>query len=312
MPALPRRAFLRSLGAAAGWVAAAGAARTAGAQGVAAGPRVYRARVDLVVTPVTVTDASGRLVVGLSRDDFALFEDGRPQRLAQFTRDRVPVSLALALDVSDSMTGRRLADAHAALARFLDELLAPGDEAALLLFNHRPQLVAPWTTERSRVHERLRAVRPQGGTALYDAIAAALPLFDDRAHPRAALVVISDGADTASDTTVASLRARLLRTDAFVYAIAIDAPDARPSARVNPHVLRELAGQTGGDTALIADSADLVPATARIAEELNHQYMLGYTPDRPPDGTYRAIRVRVRSSDYRVRSRRGYVAMPPS
>lgn len=297
-----RRAFLQRLGLTA---AALGACpRTAGAA------QVFRSDVDLVTTAVTVTDESGRLVTTLTRDDFEIYEDNRPQRVAQFTAERVPVSLGLALDVSDSMAGGRLVDAHAALARFLDDLLAPADEASLVLFNHRPQVVATWTRERARLHERLTGLYPQGGTAIYDAIATSLPLFADRHHPRAALLVVSDGADTASDTALTDLRAQLLRHDVFVYAIAIDAADARPSAKVNPHALRELTGQSGGYTEIIGSAAELGPATTRIAEELNHQYMLGYASDRPADGEFRTIRVRVRHADYRVRSRRGYVALP--
>lgn len=310
-PTLSRRAFLGAAGCAAGSRLAA-AAGIWPAQGAVQAPRVFRSDVELVTTPVTVTDEAGRLVTGLARHDFDVYEDGRPQRIAQFTADRVPVSLGLALDTSDSMAGQRIVDAHSALARFLDDLLAPEDEASLVLFNHRPQFTTAWTTERHRLHGHLQGLHPQGGTAMYDAITATLPLFGDRNHPRAALVVVSDGADTASDTPLASLRARLLREDVFVYAIAIDAPDARPSARVNPHALRELTGQSGGYTEIISDSSELGPATARIAEELNHQYMLGYTSDRPPDGEFRTIRVRVPSGNFRVRSRRGYVAVPLS
>jgi Ca-activated chloride channel homolog len=302
---LSRRAFLRALGVAAG----SGTLHARGA-GPVQTPQLFRSDVELVTTAVTVTDEAGRLVTTLGREDFEIYEDGRVQRVAQFTSARVPVSLGLALDTSDSMAGQRLTDAQAAIRRFLDDLLAPGDEAAVILFNHRPHLATAWTAARGTLHRHLDGLHPQGGTAIYDAIVAALPLFAERGSPRAALVVISDGADTASDTTLVHLRSRLLREDVFVYAIAIDAPDARPSARVNPHALRELTGQSGGYTEIITDSAELGPATARIAEELNHQYMVGYTPDRAPDGEFRTIRVRVRSGDYRVRARRGYVAVP--
>ena len=307
-PPLSRRAFLRALGVAAGSITLE---PRAGAllRGAVQAPQVFRSDVELVTTAVTVTDEAGRLITTLGRDDFEVFEDGRQQRLAQFTAERVPVSLGLALDMSDSMIGRRMTDAQVALTRFLDDLLAPEDDAALILFNHRPQVAASWTSARDTLHRHFVDLHPQGGTAIYDAILAALPLFSTRAHPRAALVVVSDGTDTSSDTTLVNLRARLLREDVFVYAIAIDAPDARPSAKVNPHALRELTGQSGGYTEIITDSAELGPATARIAEELNHQYMLGYSPDRAPDGEFRSIRVRVRSGDYRVRSRRGYMAV---
>jgi hypothetical protein len=95
-----------------------------------------------------------------------------------------------------------------------------------------------------------------------------------------------------------------------VYAIAIDAPETRAiNDRVNPSALREITTESGGYTEVVHDSPELAPATARIADELNHQYTLSYTPARPVDGTYRSIRVRV-AGDYRVRNRRGYVADP--
>jgi Ca-activated chloride channel family protein len=122
------------------------------------------------------------------------------------------------------------------------------------------------------------------------------------------MVIVSDGADTASDRTLQQARETLRRSDAFVYAIAIDAPDARASTRVNPDALREITGPSGGYTEIVRTPADLGPATARIADELNKQYTLGYTSSRPPDGTWRTIRVRVPRGDYLARSRRAYFA----
>jgi hypothetical protein len=100
-------------------------------------------------------------------------------------------------------------------------------------------------------------------------------------------------------------------SDAFVYAVAIDAPRTRPlNDRVNPRALREMTDESGGYTEVVHDSPDLLPATERIAEELNHQYTLGYVPDHPPDRRYHRIRVEVtRPGDYSVRARRGYVAV---
>ena len=128
---------------------------------------------------------------------------------------------------------------------------------------------------------------------------------------RAALVVISDGRDTASDRTLQDARQVLRRTDAFVYAIALDDVDARDSTRVNPDTLRDITGPSGGYTEVVHGPEDLAPATERIADELNHQYTLGYNATRPPDGSWRNIRVHVKThEDYRTRARRGYFADP--
>ncbi|MDP2388981.1 MAG: VWA domain-containing protein, partial [Acidobacteriota bacterium] len=166
----------------------------------------FRASSELVTTAVTVRDAEGRLVKDLTQADFTIEEDSAPQRITQFSKERVPVSLSLTLDISDSMRGQRIADARAALANFLDNLLAPEDEAALLGFNHEAKMLVPWTTERGGMRTRLDEIIPSGGTAMYDALDVSLPLFESRMHPRAAILLVSDGADTASDATPTLLK----------------------------------------------------------------------------------------------------------
>lgn len=269
---------------------------------------VFHAGAELVPTAVTVRDGEGRLVTSLERDDFTVAESGVEQPITQFTRERVPVNLALILDVSDSMRGPRMDDARMAMKTFLEDLLKPEDEAALLVFNHATRVLSNWTTDREPLLAALAETRPTGGTAIYDAINTALPLFTDRHHPRAAMVLVSDGADTASDTTVIDLKQRLSRNDVFLYGVAIDTPNARSSQRINPQVFRELSAQSGGYAEIIGSTAEIGPATARIAEELNAQYMLGYTPTNPGDGRYRSIRVSAgKARGYLVRARRGVV-----
>ena len=271
--------------------------------------QVFRSGIELVQVTAVVRDGDGRLVGDLGPEDFEIFEDGVPQAVTQFQRGRVPVSLGVVLDISQSMYGQRINDARFALERFLVDLLEPSDEVFLILFNHDPRIEEPWTLGPASLRGRFSDVRPYGATAIYDAMAMALPLFEVRTHQRAAVVLISDGSDTASDANVRDIRRRLRLTDAFVYAVAIDAPESRPiNDQVNPHTLREITDESGGYTEVIHDSPDLAPATERIAEELNHQYTLGYTPNHPPDGAYHGIRVRVRKPEYRVRARRGYLA----
>jgi Ca-activated chloride channel family protein len=267
----------------------------------------FRATSELVSTAVTVRDGAGRLVTTLGKDDFTVEEDGVPQPITQFTKERVPVSLSLTLDISDSMRGQRIVDARAALAKFLDSLLAVEDEASLLGFNHATRMYGPWTTDRADLRTKLEAIRPSGGTALYDAIDAALPQFESRQHPRAAILLVSDGADTASDLTPTELKQKLVRSDVFLYAIGIDSIDARNSTRITPFTLNELTSQGGGYTEIIRSTEELGPATERIAEELNHQYMIGYTPTTRADGSYHTVRVKVSNDSYRVRARRGVV-----
>jgi Ca-activated chloride channel homolog len=273
-------------------------------------PRRFKARVDMVSITATVMDADGRLISGLTQDEFEIYEDGERHAITHFGSDRVPIGLGLLLDVSDSMRGQRIADARGSVARFLFELLSDEDEFFVMSFNHAPRVIAPWTSRPDEVLPRLEALRPSGGTSIYDAMMAALPVFEERSRQRAAIVLISDGADTASDAHLRDVRSALLRSDAFVYAIAIDPPaDTRPiNARVNPYALREITDESGGRTEVVHDSADLGAATARIAEELNHQYVLAYMSARRPDGKYHSLRVRVTRPGHRVRARRGYVA----
>ena len=272
----------------------------------------FRAGVDLVQVTVTVRDETGRLVEDLQASEFDVFEDGRPQTVTQFQRGRVPVSLGVLLDVSESMYGQRMTDASAALDRFLVDLLNATDEAFLVVFNHDPSLHEGWTPNPATLGGRLVDVRPYGATAIYDAMTLAMPLFRSRSHQRAAVVLISDGSDTASDAHAREVLTQVRQSDAFVYAVAIDAPESRPiNDRVNLRTLREITDESGGYTEVIHDSPDLGPATERIAEELNHQYTLGYTPDHPPDRRYHRIRVAVKKpGKYSVRARRGYVADP--
>tara|TARA_Y100000588_G_scaffold253928_3_gene268440 strand:- start:105 stop:1067 length:963 start_codon:yes stop_codon:yes gene_type:complete len=273
----------------------------------------FRTGIELVQMTVTVVDEDGRLVGDLRRADFEVFEDGVRQTLTGFTRDRVPLSLGIVLDVSQSMFGQRIDDARLALNQFLTDRLEPVDEVFISAFNHAPEIVVPWTIGPRQLRNRLGDIRPYGGTSLYDAMMSALPLFNDRQNQRSAVVLISDGADTGSLADVRDVRRLLRRSSAFVYAIAIDAPDNRPiNDRVNPFALREITSESGGYTEVVGDSPELGPATARIAEELNHQYTLAYRPPGPADGSYRSIRVRVLGKNYRVRTRRGYVATPSS
>ena len=276
-----------------------------------AGAQVFRADVELVQVSATVTDKAGRLVTGLGRDDLAVYEDGVEQPIALFSKERMPASLGILVDISDSMFGQRLADAARAVDRFVLDLLDGGDEAFLLLFNHEPRILARWTSPPRGLANRLADVHAFGGTAIYDAIVTSVPLLASRRHQRCGLVVISDGTDTASDRSLQDALRALGGTDAFVYAIAInDQPAVAIARQFSPEALNEITGLSGGYTELINRSSDLMAATERIATELNHQYTLAYRPPHPGDGQYHSIRVRAPNGEYVVRARRGYVATP--
>lgn len=274
-------------------------------------PARFRSGVELISVTATVINKDGQLVTGLPRDAFEVYEDGDRQSISQFTNERVPVSLAVLLDVSDSMYGQRLVDARLAVERFLFDLLDASDEFSVVAFNHEPKTLTPWTQQPDVVRTAMAPLKPFGSTAMYDAVLTALPMMNTRNKQRAAIVIISDGADTASDANVRDVRSALVRSDAFVYAIGVDPPAKRAiNEAINVSALNEITGGSGGNTEVVHETTDLVVATSRIAEELNSQYVLGYHTQKPLDGSYRSIRVRAINPDYRVRSRRGYIAEP--
>jgi len=298
---------------------AAGVVLSAGAQNAGSGvplqraPGKLRSSIELTAVTVTVRDSDGRLVPDLPVDAFSVFEDGDPQTITQYAHERVPVGLGLLLDISDSMFGQRIKDARLAVERFLLELLSPDDALFVMTFNHQSHLLIPWTppVETEAVRSALDTVRPSGGTAVYDAVVHALSFMDSRPRDRAAIVIISDGADTASDTPLRTLKSSLLRSDSFVYAVAIDSPDRQTiNTVVNAEALSEITNVTGGTTEVIHNTTDLAAATSRIADELNTQYVLGYSSPHPGDGKYHSIRVKVNREGYRARARNGYIAVP--
>ena len=285
------------------------AASLLAAQAPSGQSRPLRSSVELTVVTATVRDAEGRLATGLPQEAFEIFEDGAAVPVTQFTNERVPLGLGLLLDVSDSMFGRKIRDAQGAVERFLLKLLAPTDAFFVMAFNHEPRLLFGWKDSPEGVHEALDRLKPTGSTAIYDAVAASIPFIANRPRERAALVLITDGEDSASDVSLHDLRPELIRSDAFVYAIAIDSRETQAIAnKLNVGALNDITGQSGGRTEVIRSTADLDGATASIAEELNSQYVLGYSSPRPGDGKYHSIRVRVNRDGYRVRARNGYVS----
>ena len=249
-------------------------------------------------------------MTGLDQGVFEVFEDGERQPVTQFTRQRVPISVSVLLDVSDSMYGQRVKDARAAVEHFLFDLLdKKDDEYSIVAFNHQAHVLTGWTHAPEVVRRALDSLRPSGGTAVYDAVLQALPLIAHRGRQRAAVLIISDGADTASNASLRDVHAALMRSDTFVYAIAIDSPEPQPiNTRINATTLREITDDSGGRTEVVHNGSELVDATARLAEEINNQYVLGYTSPRGADGKYHSIRVRVHGAEYKVRARNGYVA----
>jgi Ca-activated chloride channel family protein len=185
----------------------------------------FRTGVELINVNATVTDQSGRFVSGLRKEDFRVYQDNEPQAITHFNSERVPVSLGIALDTSGSMDGEKMAAAREALNSFLTQLNNPDDEVFLYTFDSNPVLVEGWTRDKNRLGYELGRLQPRGGTALYDAVAEAIPLAQSGHNRKKALVIISDGNDTSSRTDVLSLKQMIRETEVLVYAIGIDSQD---------------------------------------------------------------------------------------
>jgi VWFA-related protein len=199
-------------------------------------PQVFRFRtgIELINVTATVTDGSGRFVSGLQKEDFRVFEDGQEQQITHFNSERVPVSLGLVVDTSGSMEGEKWMNAKQALNRFLFELLDRNDEVFLYRFDNQPELVENWSTDRERIASGLGRIRPRGATSLYDAVSEAVPLAQNGRHRKKALVIISDGNDTNSRTTVRELKQQIRESEVMIYAIGIDSQAATFGGRQAP------------------------------------------------------------------------------
>jgi VWFA-related protein len=197
----------------------------------------FKSGVELVNVTATVTDAGGRFVANLRQEDFLVYEDDQPQTVTHFSADRVPVSLGILLDTSQSMTGEKFDAARSALDRFLMELSSPDDEFFLIQFSSVPTLLQDWTRDRHLVSRALAGVSPRGGTAMYDAIADSVPLMQRAQNRKKAIVIISDGVDMTSATPLVDVHRIIRQSEALVYAVGIDCSNT-PTFRRQPFFQR--------------------------------------------------------------------------
>lgn len=258
----------------------------------------FASSVSLVEVYVSVVDANGQPVRGLTADDFEVFEDGQPRKIAAFAAGDFPLTAALALDRSFSMAGRPLASVQSAARAFLGAL-RPSDEAVLLgVGSEVTPLAAPGASRDEQI-EAVGALTPWGTTSLHDAIIAAIDAVDGSSGRRA-LVILSDGDDRYSRATAAEAVARARRSNVMVYPIAL--------GRSRPPLFAELSTLTGGRSYHVRNYEGLDETLRTIASQLREQYLLGYTPPQASgtDGGWRSITVRVRRPGVSVRARDGY------
>lgn len=305
-------------------------------------PAVFRSNTDVVLVPVSVTDRNGRFVRGLTSDQFEISEGGSRRMVAQFSADRVPVSLAILLDISGSMTqnqGARAADdaRWADTRRALEALigrLGGEDEILFAVFNEQVSASA-WTREYQSMLGTFDMLRPGGNTALLHAVRQIASVFRTARHQRKVLLLISDGNETQTassglppegpyawgsfgqaaaqgndwrrlrrDVVIEGSRNAVRQSDAALYAIGIG---TRAGLPVDTHLLNGLTKDSGGYTEPLRNPSEIVAAVGRICDDLQSQYLLTFEPAQA-DGKYHPIRVRTKDSRLRVRTREGYIA----
>jgi Ca-activated chloride channel family protein len=268
-----------------------------------------RMDVRLVNVFVNVTDQNGAIVGGLTRDDFALAEDGRPQQIAVFERQsELPLNLTLAIDTSGSVRKDMAEEANAA-RRFAHALVRSQDQMSLLQFATEVRELVPFTNNLSQIDRGLGQLRGDWATALYDAISQGSERLGGK-DGRKVLVVVSDGDDTASSATYAKALELALRNEVMIYSI-IDVPIEASAGRDlgGEHALITLAEQTGGKSFYVSDGG-LDKAFARVRDDLRTQYLLGYYPHNQAKGTnFHRIQVtipRAAQQAFNLRHRTGY------
>jgi VWFA-related protein len=246
-------------------------------------PATIRADVQVILVPVTVTDAYDRPIKDLTKQNFRVMEDGVEQTITSFAREEAPVSLGLLFDSSGSMKSRIDASVEA-LKQFFQTTM-PGDEFFVVQFADQARLLGGFTADPGEIHERLGMVEPRGWTALLDAVAMGTRQMKGAKNRRRLLLVLSDGNDNNSRFSESEIKNMVIEGDVRVYAIAL---------HYRPRLLRQLADETGGKVLVAQNIAELPDVVQRLSAEIRSQYLLGYTPNNlQNDGKYRKVKIEV-------------------
>lgn len=273
------------------------------------GVYVFKKQVDEVVLHATVVDDHNRLVTNLTRDDFTVFEDGKPQKITLFRREDIPVAMGIVIDNSGSMREKRPAVNAAAIN--LVQSSNPQDKVFVVNFNEEYFLDQDYTASIPKLKDALERIEARGGTALYDAtVASADHLKKSGDLEKKVLLVVTDGEDNASRESLEQAVRRLqVENGPTVYSIGLLQEEHSKRAR---RALREMAEDTGGVAFFPKDLGEVNAITTQIAHDIRNQYTIGYKPDNPQStGGFRQVRVDAHAKGYknlRVRTRSGYYA----
>ena len=280
--------------------------------GLSARVRPMKVDVDLVLVPVTITDPMNRLVTGLDKVNFQLFEGNAAQEIRTFSSEDAPVSLGVIFDSSGSMSSK-MDRAKEAVVEFF-KTANPQDEFFMITFSDEPETVSDFTNSVDEIQNKLVFAVPRHRTALLDAIYMGVSKMRQAKYAKKALLIISDGGDNHSRYTEGEIKSMVKEADVMIYAIGIyDRYASAMEERLGPQLLNDITELTGGRAFTIDNPNDLGDVATKIGVELRNQYVLGYRPTKVVrDGKWRKIKVKLLPPKglppLRVYARTGYYA----
>jgi Ca-activated chloride channel homolog len=255
--------------------------------------RPMKVNVDMVLVPVTITDPMNRLVTGLDRENFSLFEGKDAQEIKSFSSEDAPVSLGVIFDMSGSMSSK-IDRAREAVVEFF-KTANPQDEFFMITFADKPEEVSDFTSSIEDIQGKLVYTVPKGRTALLDAIYLGVNKMRQAKFPKKALLIISDGGDNHSRYTEGEIKSMVREADVQIYSIGVfSLAPPTPEEVSGPALLNEISNVTGGRMFTISNPNELADVATKIGIELRNQYVLGYRPtNKAKDGRWRKIKVKL-------------------
>ena len=252
-----------------------------------------RVDVNLVLVPATVTDPMNRLVTGLEKENFEVYDNNVGQVIKSFSTEDAPVTIGIIFDLSGSMSSK-FQRARKALSEFM-RTSNPQDEFFVVGFNDRPAVIVDYTSDVDDVEARMVMLKPENRTALIDAIYLGVDKLKQAKYDRKALLIISDGGDNRSRYTEGELRRVVRESDLQIYSIGIfDQYAPTTEEQLGPILLNDICEMTGGRMFRVMDLSDLSDIASRISAELRNEYVIGYRPsDVKQDGNWRKLKIRL-------------------
>jgi len=249
--------------------------------------------VDLVLVPVTITDPLNRLVTGLDRQNFAVFEGKDKQEIRHFSSEDAPISLGVIFDMSGSMTDK-IDKSKEAVVEFF-KTANPQDEFFMIGFSEKPEVISDFTNSIEDIQGKMAMLMPSGKTSLLDAIYLGMSKMRQAKNQKKALLIISDGGDNHSRYTENEIKSMVKEADVMIYAIGLyDLAPRTPEEQAGPALLSEITEVTGGRTFTVDNPNELTDVATKIGIELRNQYVLGYRPNnKVKDGHWRKIKVKL-------------------